>query len=469
MDKHFLYLPLYYARDRNWFGLIPEKRYGLSIYEMAGRRSDKGAVKALLDPSSENEHVHFAICDPAAAIGSRGATQAQRPVVLGSLITNASFWAIDTESITVNSLGDLAKYDRIISFPQGSTSFAIARQACCSAGLGDPAIKQKIKPVRPGLELTALMQAVRLNRSSEQKAVALSPNLFGIDRLLYDHTMYSIDLELGTTTEYSNVLVTALLSRQDVVDDHPELVSGLLKALQVALIHIQGGDHPSYTNDAIVEYGSQTFGDDQVRVRSALERAMNGYVFPPTVIISPAQWRRSEGIATAAWGSEDSQGDSYQVMVEPYSGFARDAVAWVFSHMVLTSDTATPAKEVATVSAISWWLILVVFVSLVLGGCLVHIGGWGVFAVGFGACIWGIVPLDRLRIGLGSRTGGYHFVCTLGIAACVLLLLPTYFNITDVAFRWGVAGILVTLLSSDLAVIDTHSQHGPARRTPDHE
>src|SRR5208337_3338049 len=439
MDQHFLYLPLYYAESKKWFGHIPEEyRLGIKIDPY---HSDKGAVDALLDHSSENKDVLFAICDPAAAMVTGAATEDQKLVFLASLITNASFWAIDTKAITVESLADLYQYDKIISFDQGSTSFAIARQACraaCQGRMEDDAINQiiikKIMKVTANQELAELDKHVKLanQRTSEGNWVALSPDLLGFEKLRCKDNRYSIDLALGETTDYSNVLVTALVSRLDVVHEHDALVRGLLRALQVALTHTMS------SNDAIINFASEYFGEtDREIVKKALDQAIKNYnVYPRSVVIYPPEWNRAVKIAKDAWEGYDGEG-SYEVMVAPYVHFARDAVNYVFQDML--DKMRTPA----TASASSWLLILVVLVSMVLGGCLVYIGGWGACAVGLGACIWGIVPLDRLRIGLCSRTGGLHLVYTLGIAACVLLLLPTYFYISDVGVRCGVAGILV--------------------------
>ena len=112
MAEQFLYLPLYYARNKNYFGNIPN-RYDVNI-DLATPRTDERVFKSMMDTQGgANEHVHFAVCDPAQCfVYSKNG----QPVLLASLVTNAAFWAVDRQRHSIRNYFDLAQYDKIISY-----------------------------------------------------------------------------------------------------------------------------------------------------------------------------------------------------------------------------------------------------------------------------------------------------------------------------------------------------------------
>lgn len=231
--------------------------------------------------------------------------------------TNASFWAVDRRTHQVRFLRDLARFDKIIAFSNGTTSHGIAKRIYADAN--KPASIDEVEPGE-GRELTLLT-------SSAVGTMALTPDLLGLDKLLADHPeLYYVDLALGSTPEYNNVLVTALLSRLDVVREHPELVRGVLAAIQHAMLLVR------FADSKVVKFAMEDCGESEARVTGALKRAADAQVFPATIEPSRAHWLNAARAAADAAGRPYNEAEHdralhvFQSAVEPYQGLTRDAI-----------------------------------------------------------------------------------------------------------------------------------------------
>ena len=269
-DEHFLYLPLYFARHNNFFGLLPA---GTEVnIKRSTLRTDASAFGMLMDSESKkNENIQFAFCDPAEILSYRG--NAAVPVVLAGVITNSAFWAVNHNSNRSTFVEHLATFDRVIAFHKGNTSFGIANRI-----FKDPSKKSSIRTVDPKTELVELSKF-------GPGTIAISPNILGIQKLLdQPKKIYSVELALGRTPEYRELLVTALISRRDVVLKIPAVVDGLLAALQEALVSVRS------IKEGAVLYAVGKFKVEARLVRKALEKANESEVFPPNITISESTW-----------------------------------------------------------------------------------------------------------------------------------------------------------------------------------
>lgn len=307
MAHHFLYLPLHFAEKANYFNFIPPN-YKISI-ESAPSKTDKEAYNLLIRGSTPGRpFIGFAVCDPAELILDEE-DHLLKPVILAGLITNSSFWAVDRKTHTVRFLTDLALFDNIIAFREGTTSYGIARRIYRDANK-----PPSIQSVDPGNELTTLT-------SSKTGTMALTPDILGIDKLIADrHDDYKVHLALGTTPEYNNVLVTALLSRSDVVEEHPKLVNGLLRALQRAMLLVR------FSDPRVIQFAMDDHGESESRIVGALRRAADAQVFPATINVSFAHWENAARAAIDSAGrsydekEHDRSKAIYKSAVEPYQG-----------------------------------------------------------------------------------------------------------------------------------------------------
>ena len=313
MAHHFLYLPVHYALHTKCFGCVPD-RYELVLIPAPAKTDRSTYLQLMQGAQAGHNYVGFAVMDPAETLHDRD-THLTPPVVLASLITNSAFWAVDRRTHEIRFLRDLASFDKIIAFEEGTTSHGIATRIYKDANK-----QPSIKAVAPGRELTLLT-------SSAKGTMALTPDLLGIDKLMADQSeTFNVDLALGTTPEYNNVLVTALLSRADVVQDHPELVTGLLTAIQRAMLLVR------FADPQVIKFAMDSHGENERRVTGALRRAADAQVFPATIEVSRAHWLNAARAAADAAGrpydtaEHDRAGHVFRSVVEPYQALARDAI-----------------------------------------------------------------------------------------------------------------------------------------------
>jgi hypothetical protein len=281
MDRHFLYLPLYVAQfdnpkigKRPFFGKVPS-RYSIEVKPPSLRksRSDGAVFDALMDARLGSSDIMFAACDPTVLL----ARPDQNALMAASLISTSAFWAVNHTVRNMRVVSDLSCFDRIICYGEKTTSNLIARRI----------VKRdtgKLRVVDSTDEIQALMEF-------GEGTMAISPELLKIADLVHgEHgegeKRYAIVLELSTSKEFSNVLTTALFTRAEVVEQHPDLVSGVLAGLQSALIAFHSG-HPM-----VAECARHNFTDAYC-VDEALAIARSSNVFPETIQVRRDRWQRA--------------------------------------------------------------------------------------------------------------------------------------------------------------------------------
>jgi hypothetical protein len=268
MEHHFLYLPVYFARDKKFFAYTPAD-YDTRIVQAAGA-TDVDTYRRLSTGEAD-----LAICDPSAIVF--GAQAGFIPHVLGGLVIRGAFWAVDTNSPDVSEIGDLAQFGHIVTFLPGTTAHGIACRIVRSAK-GEPPI---IDSVRPLQELTRLEDLL----GEKKSAVALTPDVLRIERSLEANKDWlAVKLALADTLEYGHLLVTAVLARPDFVRQHPTFVKGFLKALQRSLMHASAED------PAVLAYAEEAFNQPREIVARALRRANDAQVWASSVAVTEDLW-----------------------------------------------------------------------------------------------------------------------------------------------------------------------------------
>lgn len=422
MHQHFLYLPLYYARHCNFFGLLP-KRYEIRFRDSL-EKTDQSAYAMLMDRSSkDNANIQFAICDPVTVFNTP-IEDDQSPVILAGLITNAAFWAVDRRTHRVTVLRDLSQFDRIIAFNKGTTSFGIARRIFTDAGKTD-----NIKLVEPGQELVALSQ-------SEIGTVALSPDVLAIhDLVASSKGVFNVDLALGSTPEYSNVLVTALITRQDILQGHSDLVKGLLRAIQRALLAVK------FSSPEVVDYARDRFVKEEFLIKRALERANDSHVYPASIEVSQSHWLNAARAACDASGrkfGENEYADAVQIFekrIKPYSVLAYEVGQDFLERF--SNNHLTGLKSIRYIAA-------VVLSAALLAVAVYWKDGlpWSAIVTAALGCALGSVPLQLFEVEARSRKYWVHFVLWL---IFVLFLLAWSFDVID--HGYAIAAILGIMLT----------------------
>lgn len=182
-DNFFLYLPVFYADKENYFGLIPSS-YDLSLEAPPdeGFRTDRAVFDRMIDTNRYYSD-WFAIGDPTMMIGHQPNNGA-KPVLVASIITNAAFWAIDHRK-KLDNVSDLAQFDKIISYSEGTTAYNIARH---------------ISQYRNGLDHAELISTydgygdtIKAFAESDGNTVLTTPQINDIIRYEYNHSDASVD------------------------------------------------------------------------------------------------------------------------------------------------------------------------------------------------------------------------------------------------------------------------------------
>jgi hypothetical protein len=271
MEHHFLYLPVYFARDRAFFEQIPEE-YTTKIVQASGA-TDADTFRRLSRGEAD-----IAICDPCAMIYA--AERGFVPAVLAGLISRGAFWAVDTKSADVNELHELAQFQHIVTFYPGTTAHGIASRILRLAKGPQPVI-ESVRPLQEFSRLEDLLNA-------QKSAVALSPDVLRIEKFVdtnrdkgWDHP---VKLALAETIEYGHLLVTAVIARPEFVVKNAQFINGFLKALQQALIRVRVGD------PQVLSYATESFSQKELLVTKALKRANDAQIWASDITISLDVW-----------------------------------------------------------------------------------------------------------------------------------------------------------------------------------
>jgi hypothetical protein len=374
-DQHFLYLPLYFAHHKKYFGLLP-KSCRIEIVRSA-KFTDASAYEMLMDQDQPAHHgMDVAVCDPAAVLFR---TQPNtHPVVLAGLLTNSAFWVVDHKANKGAHLESLSTFNGVIAFKKGTTSFGIASRI-----FQNP---EAIQCVNPKEELHTLVD-------SGVGTIALSPDILSIQKLLETRGQsFGIEMALADTPEYNGMLVTALLTRRDVLETKAELIQALLKAVQISL------DLVRQSTEEVIQYACDRFGEQRHTVERALKEAERTTVYPPEIKVQQPHWMK---LAETAYSSVGHQFDSaardkalsyYRSAVQPYENWASQAVKTVKSNPTLKDPPLTKWQKAAP------WAVVLVPTLATIAVCLGYVMltsattpwyCWAAVVLALAVSIWG--------------------------------------------------------------------------------
>jgi hypothetical protein len=328
MVDTFLYLPLYYAIDHNFFGFLDNDKF---IYEvqtkMAWGQTDRNVFDMLTQRiASSSSDIYFAIGDPRSLADKRQDPKSLNIALIGALITGTAFWAVNHGQKTTSTVIDLCKFKDIVSFEEGSTSYDLAKSIVCDAEDQAPQIIQ----VKPQQEFAKL-------KTGGPDQVILTPNVIAVSEFLQDNSAYSVEISIGSHYEFSDLLLTSIAVKSQVIVDDPFLVDGFLKGIQHAMNSLHS------KSDHLVNYACKMFKSDRPVIEKALQLSFDSRVFPQSIKINEALWMRalsgylrSDGISVTHDDIRHFK-DVYSVVGARYESFVSASVHAVM-HPVL-NDT----------------------------------------------------------------------------------------------------------------------------------
>jgi hypothetical protein len=333
MGKHFLYLPLYFAAHRRFFGLLPDDVH-VEI-ERCDAGTDEATYAQMMLESPEFAEDVIAVTDPVKIFNTE-LKAARKPAVVATLVTNGAFWAVNHGQQTINGLRDLGVFERVIAFAPGTTSYSIAARIARESGRSTQ-LEQFIEVVEQGKELLLLTDSLK-----GKNAVALSPDVLRIEDMVQSRKA-SIELALGRTAEYNDVLVTALVSHSDFVAANKDIIQAIVAAVQKALVMTRL-QHPD-----VIQYAADAFRFGE-HVAGALRMAVQADVIPLSTAVARAHWLHAakahfeSAHPGSAWTKDEEarSQDYFRDCIEPYAGFAEEATRHVLEGV--SADSARPSR-----------------------------------------------------------------------------------------------------------------------------
>jgi len=422
MSKHFLYLPIYYAHDQGFFGFLPSDI--AIVIEPCDGHTDDATYDQMMDSTPRYRDYEMAITDPIQALRTP-LTSMRKPAILATLVTNAAFWAVNHAQHTVQSFRDLGAFDRVIAYAPGTTSHNIALRIGRDSGN----LRQLIDVVEPGKELLRLTGG-----TMGRHAVALSPDLLHIEEMTSLGTA-SLELNLGNTPEYNDVLVTTLISHNEFVRQNETLVYGLLRAIQKALLMTRQR-HPD-----VIRFAQEYFHFAD-RADGAVRKAIESEVFPISVQTTRAHWVNAAKAyfestrSGATWSAADERHavEYYNECVEPYKKYS-DIIP------DLTDNASRNVKQNR------WTPITLVSVALATVGATAWLG-WKaaiVFAMGV-ALAWSVIMLAKKPRFLRWLLGGVFAIGLSTIAIAFIHSIVNHDSLRDLLLASGISFVLVAVV-----------------------
>ncbi len=301
MGDFFLYLPIYYAHSQDFFNLLPDN-YEVNIVITNKKRTDDGVFHELL--GRENKEIKFALCDPKVIFNYGNESIYANTAVLAALISNSAFWVMN-HRVQIERLSQLSQFKQMLAFKPGTTSYAIAKEA-----------QIKIITVDSPYEISSF-------RDYDESTVTLTPSLVDVLRMTSITEdeykgKYNKALSLSDDENFSGILTTALMTRQDIILEEKELVVAVLAALQHTfyLLKIQDQDILSYSN--YDRFGQKP---DKYR-REALDMALDEKIYPETIKINKASWRKAARCFARAQEHYKSKKNKAKISLNNYQEYA---------------------------------------------------------------------------------------------------------------------------------------------------
>lgn len=298
MEKYFLYLPVYYAIYKDFYGFTkdPSNNYTLLQAEKPDNavKTDKAVFECLVKRSSEEpESAVFAIGDPRSiALKPNWSTSPVR--LIGALITGSPFWAIDHGKCETLTINDLCKFDTIVSYTPGTTSYDLV----CSVLRDNGISLSKIDPVPANTEIPKFLEPTPPGGNNNQ-TITITPDIIGIVDTNASRDYDIVEYSVGSDHNLSYLLITALATTQDTIYKHPELVMAFIKSVQRAINELHA------RNPEIIRYAATVFTkNDEAKVLKALDLADQSHVYPHDIGINEVLWLNAVTRAIRADGAQ---------------------------------------------------------------------------------------------------------------------------------------------------------------------
>jgi NitT/TauT family transport system substrate-binding protein len=254
----FLYLPLYYAKDRGFF-----EKNGLDV-SLINSGGDEKSVAAILSGSAQ-----FGVGDPTfAAIATE---KGQSVKVVASVVNGVPFWGV-TKKAGLAEVTDPKQLRglKVATFPKPSTAYVLQEEMFEDGGLQPNIVQAQFGSLLP-----------LLDNNGADIVLELEPNVSTAEssgaRVIY-----------SMAKAYPEFAITGVTVTTEYADKNPETVKKFVDALEQAVI-------AAYGNQAdLIAYAETKFPNlPKSVVDSAAKRMMAAGTFPRSTKTSPDGWRQA--------------------------------------------------------------------------------------------------------------------------------------------------------------------------------
>lgn len=273
--KFMLYLPLYIAMEEGYFAAE-----GLDVDLIFAGNDDQ--IFATVASGAAD----FGVGDPVfTAIAQEKGFPAK---TVAMMITNLgiSGYTNNPDVPVITKPEDLAGL-RVGSFPKPSTTYTLM----------DELIRQHPGTLKDTKIIEAAFgsQLALIESGRADIAIDLEPAVSQVEQKGY-RVVFNV-------SDYTDPqVITGLMTRQDVIDQKPEVTQGMVRGLQKALAVLHN-DH-----DTSLKVAQSLFPDlDEVVIRNALDRMMALDVYPEFALVRDDYWQRTLKTRVDAGDLKDMQ------------------------------------------------------------------------------------------------------------------------------------------------------------------
>jgi NitT/TauT family transport system substrate-binding protein len=280
-----LYLPLYYAMEKGYF-----REAGADVQIVTGGTAT-ASFAAMLSGEAQ-----FSQADPMyVPIAREKGGQAK---VVAQVVGRIAVWGLTLDPNVKDMSAAALRGTKIATHPRPMTAFTYTEKWIKGQGL-DPEKDVEIITSTPGTEIAPL-----LNHQA-QFMMTVEPNVEVAVK-------QGARVILSLPQIYGDQIFSGLMTTEKYINEHHNLVAGIVQAYQRALNEIRA--NPESTASVVKSYFPQL--EDEL-LHAALRRMSDDEVIPKSVLVSEDSWNKANAVRVAAGDlkSPSSRSDSCDLLI----------------------------------------------------------------------------------------------------------------------------------------------------------
>lgn len=255
VGEFFIYIPLYYAKDRGYF-----EREGLNV-RLVNSGGDEKSVAAVLSGAAD-----FGVGDPTfAAIANE---QGQSVRFVGAVVNGVPFWGVTKRAdVPTISTPQQLRGLTVATFPKPSTAYVLQEEMFRAGGLAPRIREAQFGSLLPLLDTGAVDVVLELEPN-------VSTAVANGGRVVY-----------SLTEKYPGFALTGVTVLQRTIAERPDVVRKFVRALDAAerAAHANPNDLIAFAKDRFPNVAPGV-------AEAAARRMLSANVIPTSARVSPEGW-----------------------------------------------------------------------------------------------------------------------------------------------------------------------------------